>query len=216
MERTVCLAKKLKKSKAKSKPNSKAKKADHAPKKKKKAAAPAGKLVEIEARLPITDHDARLRGKVAYEKMQERDKLILERKTVASGYKATIDALTSEATKLLKECNEGTELRAVKAREVKDFDQEEVRYLYQGEVIHVRPMTLADKQQDLPLKESKDAPLPKVSAVEKHPSESQPAKAEDLEEEDEGSGDARADVADVIKQETRANSKWSAVDGPRV
>ena len=132
---------------------------------KKKGAAPKpGRLVEVEAKLPLTDKAKVERGELACQKMVECDGLILERKTVANEYKARVDALTSEATKLLLEFREGREIRTVKAHEIKNFERNTVEYLYKDVVIHQRPMTLADRQDELPIKE-KNAPLPRVSAL---------------------------------------------------
>jgi hypothetical protein len=140
----------------------KTKKSKPSPKKKTETAA--FKMVEIEAKLPLTDSEKVKRGEIACEKLQARDGLILERKTVANEYKARIDALTSEATKLLLEFREGREIRKVKAKEIRNFAKSQVEYVYKGQVIHCRSMTLADRQDDLPLKD-KNAPLPQVSAL---------------------------------------------------
>ena len=207
-------------SKKTKKPESKQKKNQH-------RASPTGKLVEIDAKLPITDAMCRERGKQAYMKLHERDNLILERKSVAADYKARIDALTSELTKLLMEFNDGIEVRTVRAREVRNFKDRTVDYIYQGKVIHSRAMTLADRQDDLPFKD-KNAPIPKVDGV---TSETKPAKdahagakviriADSATKHDpvaaahQKDADAkRADIASVIQSETSAKSKWSAVDG---
>ena len=125
----------------------------------------SGRLVEIDLKLPLTDAEARKRSKLAWEKRQEKEKLILERKDVANRYKARIDALTAEESKLLEESSEGLETRTVKATEVKNHDSGMMQYFYKGELRLQRPMNLAEKQQDeLPLKQPKTAPVPKVSA----------------------------------------------------
>lgn len=194
--------------------------------KQKKSSAPATKLVEIEAKLPLTNEEKVKRGEIACGKMVERDSLILERKSVANEYKARIDALTSEATKLLLEFREGREIRKVKAREFRNFSKSQVEYFYKGVVIHSRTMTLADRQDDLPLKD-KNAPLPQVSAV---ADEVAAAKAgaktakviriaaaatrDTVAEAHQKDEDAkRADIAGVIADETNKKSKWSSVDG---
>lgn len=134
--------------------------------KKKAVEQKPGRLVEIDLKLPLTDSEARQRSKLAWEKSQERDKLILERKDVANRYKARIDALTAETTTLLEESSEGLEVRSVKAREIKNHDRGMMEFWYKDELRHQRPMTLQEKQQDdLPLKESKAAPIPKASAT---------------------------------------------------
>ena len=201
----------------------------------------SGRLVEIDLKLPLTDAEARKRSKLAWEKRQEKEKLILERKDVANRYKARIDALTAEESKLLEESSEGLETRTVKATEVKNHDSGMMQYFYKGELRLQRPMNLAEKQQDeLPLKQSKTAPVPKVSAA---PAESdgeedlrptelkhtmdaprvrkapdlrslpQPDPIAAVHEADEQA--KREDVADVIQQETSARSKWSMTDGVR-
>lgn len=125
-------------------------------------------MVEVEAKLPLTDSDARGRSKFALQKLQERDSLILERKTVANEYKSRIDALTCEATKLLTEAGEGLEVRTVKAREMKDFEKSVIQYIYKGQVIHTRALTLVDRQAEIPVK-GIAAPAPKVSAIQDTP-----------------------------------------------
>ncbi|MGZ3687334.1 MAG: hypothetical protein ACXWPM_06780 [Bdellovibrionota bacterium] len=191
--------------------------------------AKPGKLVEIEAKLPLTDAAARERGNIACQKLEERDKLILERKKVADEYAARISALQSEAKKLLLEFREARELRTVKAREIRNFEKGQVEYHYKGEIIHSRTMTLADRQDDLPLKESKNAPLPKVSVLtdsaDLRPTELKPAGATvttlkrgpkyDPVAEAHALGEAtqRADVAAVIQEETSARGKWNSIDG---
>jgi hypothetical protein len=204
----------------------------------------SNRLVEIEAKLPLTDRAKVERGEIAAKKLQERDRLVLERKSVASEYKARIDALTSEATKLLLEFTEGRELRTVKAREIRNFVRNLVEYHYKGEMIHSRPMTLADRQDELPLKE-KD--LPKVSAVvpkdesqEKAPESEKPAaviRHEDLhpavgasvhpisqplpkhdpvaEAHAADENARRADIAGTIQEQTNPRSAWTQTDGAR-
>jgi hypothetical protein len=206
------LAKKIKKSKKKSSKTQK-----------QQGDSPVGKLVEIEAKLPLTDRAKVERGEVAAAKLQERDKLVLQRKDVANQYKAKIDALTSEATKLLLEFSEGREVRTVKAREIRNFAKNEVEYLYKGQVIYSRALTLADRQDELPIKD-KTAPLPKVSAVDPSQKESSaipagatvtPIKRDAAPATNKRSSDSDNDLSSVIKEETSVRSKWSAVDGAK-
>lgn len=204
------------------------------------AAAPVGKLVEIDVKLPLTDAEARIRSKMAWEKRQEKDKLVLERKDIANRYKARIDSLSAEESTLLEESSEGLEVRTVKAREIKNHGRQMMEYHYKGDIVFQRPMTLAEKQQDeLPMDPPASAPLPKVSAVAaksdevdvrptelKHtmeapkkkpvlrplptPSNDPVAAAHAVDEQAQ-----REDVASVIRSETSARDKWSATDGIR-
>jgi hypothetical protein len=150
------------------------------------AAQPEGRLVEIEVKLPLTDKAKVERGQIACEKLKERDSLIIERKSVANEYKARIDALTSEATKLLLEFQEGREVRPVRAREVKNHARGMMEFYYKGEKVFERPLVLAEKQQpDLPISGGAppEAMIPKVPGVDASPAL--------VEEDDEEESDVR-------------------------
>lgn len=212
------MAKKVKSSKTKA-TKAKAKKIE----KEVRASVESVKTVEIEAKLPITDAEARKRGNIAYDKMKERDDLILERKSVANEFKARIDALTSESTKLLMEMRESRELRKVKCREIRNFAKKQVEFHYKGDIVLTRPMIAEDHQEELPLLDNPSvSKVPATTATKLRPRALKPgeppANLESMHDpvaeahtSDEKS--VREDIASVIQSETSAKSKWSSVDG---
>lgn len=149
------------------KKESKSPKAAKSPKAKKEKKAPAkvkGRRVEIEVEVGLSDREKVKRGERACELLKQRDALILERKSVADEYKSRIVGVDGEAKKLLNEFTTGREKKTVNALEVKNFAKQTVEHHFQGKCVASRPMTIADRQTELPLGEP-PAPAPVARAA---------------------------------------------------
>lgn len=197
--------------------------------------------VDVIAEIPLSDKEKVKRGEIACVKLNERDRLVLERKDVANKYAATIRALDSEAKKLLDEFETGFEKKAVSATEHKDFKRGVVEYRFNGKVVKSREMTFADRQEELPLGasvhpiraqkgEAHTARVQKqlelgspeakacASGAAKMPRGERQALslAERTNEEADARGlaESRKDIAESIREQTNGKTAHSSVDGP--
>lgn len=134
------------------------------PNKGEKAAEPKEKRVEIEVEIGLSDKEKVKRGEEACRLMNERDGLVLERKSVSDRYAARIKSLDSDAKRLLEEFKTGREKTTVNALEKKNYPKSVVEYVFKGKVVKTREMTFADRQSELPLKEKPLTPELKKAA----------------------------------------------------
>jgi hypothetical protein len=109
-------------------------------------------LTEI---LPVvlTDDEVRERGIKLAGVLQDIGREEFSKKSFNEGVKGRVDALESEADKLVTVIRAGKEDREVQVEEQKDYKAQEVRTvrLDTGEVIHHRAMTPRELQRPLPI-----------------------------------------------------------------
>lgn len=166
---------------------------------KKKSKAPE-KVVDIEVQLPISAIEARKRGEMAGEKLEEADKLEIERKSVSAQFLARIKSLNAQARTLLKEARGEFETKTVKAHERRNFKTKKVEFWFKGKLVKSREMTFADHQEELPLKAKAWRKREVGSDSVGGPSRGVKQPIDD-------------DVAGAIRQQTNAKTAHSSVDG---
>lgn len=134
-------------------------------------------------------------GKESAELDRQIDDKELELKEETERRKGEIKTLQSDMRKKLRLIRQGFETRNVECEEIKDFNRNVVEYYYQGEMVHERVMEPSERQlQLIKDKHEKAQSEAKEAANGSHPTSKQ------------------AEVASIIKDETRRTTKHSSVD----
>ena len=89
------------------------------------------------------------RSKMLAETCAEKARLIEEKKSVSSDYKAKIDAKDSTISLLSSNVTNGYEVKNVECEVEYDYEQGLKRYFYQGVLYDTVAMTDADRQLDI-------------------------------------------------------------------
>ncbi len=187
----------------------------------KAAAEPRGKKVLRAVMLPLSDKSKVERGELAHQKLADVDRLEAEKAKVAKEYKEEIGACRTEARKLLDEFSSGQEKREVMVTEVRNFGRNIVEYWYHGRLVETRELTLADKQDELPLKGGKvKEKAASEAAAPPAPSNVTSLRTRDVTPkrgigEDPPAVDGDQEIAAARREESSARKKWSATDGAR-
>jgi hypothetical protein len=107
------------------------------------------------------------RNKMAFDMarfFKEMNRLEDEKKAVTSDFKAKIDAVSSRVKEISGSINTGWEMRSVKCRIIKDFEERTVTLIRvdDGKVASVREMTDSEMQMSFHLAESEDSEVQEI------------------------------------------------------
>lgn len=168
-------------------------------KKNKKAVAPTmknpkGKKVTREVEI---DLDQSIKLKLAdelTEKSRALSKLKTEYDEVKQKWKERLYPVETRVNCILNFFENGKEKKVVECVMVKNYDANKVEYWYEGKIVDHRPMTVADRQEDMPLN-TRRGRSKENSVVMPTPT-------------------AQEEIADIVKAETSKKTKHSSVDGP--
>ena len=162
------------------------------------------KRINKELPIPLTEQEFSERGKELAEAHKEYGSLEREFKAVKKDWAAKLGSKEEHVSQLAGVIRDGFERRIVECEVVLDFTSNEVRYVYQGNVIETRAMTAEERQQGFAFDASVIRRTPdEVLAAEPEPIDASYTVVQDPQEE----------IRDIIRDETRQLTKSSAVDG---
>lgn len=172
---------------------------------KKSKAVNTERTIMKEITFTLSDKDKAELGKRAGAVDKELADLKEEFADVRKDFKSRIDLKDRELKNLLRASRDGKEERMVEVTEVKDFDAVKVRYMFKGKVVLERDMEWAERQTEMKVDNGKSKKSAKDDVRAKMASPVAGGVSGP-------SVNGRADVSDVIKEETNKKTKKSAVD----
>lgn len=154
-------------------------------------------------------------AETAYDHELEARKLELQFDDLKDQWKSKISAQLAKAGELRSQFYKNKRTRSLSAVMIKDYDSQEVRFYYKGEVIESRTMTKEELQMQL--SEVKPG-APKTKALVADEAQD---KVKVLKTRDAGKSIAQVSgkkakdesIADVIRMETGRKTKTNAIDG---
>lgn len=161
----------------------------------KKTKTPKGTKVTREVEIDLDEKlKLKLVGELA-EKSRSLTKLNTEFDEVKNKWKERIKPVQDRVETILAFIENGKEKKTVETTMVKNFEENRIEYWLDGVVVDHRPMTVTDRQEELPVKTRKGRiKEANVKTVE-------PTTRDE-------------DIAQVHRLETSKRTKTSAVDGP--
>lgn len=159
--------------------------------------------VEREIDFKLSEEEVAQFARKAAEVEQEAAKIMIEFESVKKDWKAKLKVHESERLNLMSMIRDGFQKRKVKCLEQKDFKTNTVFYIYGGSIMDERALTVDERQSALAMSGFGHSPV--VA-----PSSEDEAMANVPLSQDEQSREMR----DVIRDETRAATKHSSLDGP--
>lgn len=107
------------------------------------------KEIEKYLNFKLTEEDFAEKGKEAGKLAGEFGKLEAEFDGIKREWKEKLESKETELSLVLGTIRRGDEDRKVKCIEQKDFVQHVVNYIFDGEIMHTRPMELNERQMEL-------------------------------------------------------------------
>lgn len=120
-------------------------------------------IVTKELTFKLTEKEIAQKGKSAAESKTRLTEKNHEFENVKQKYKGEIGAIECELSDHLSTIKRGTEDRTVECTMVKDFSRHVVEYVYNGEIMEERPMTMDERQPEL-LPSRRATPAPETTA----------------------------------------------------
>lgn len=152
---------------------------------------PKGKKVTREVEIDLDDSTHAKLSKERGDKLRTKARLTAEFEEVKTKWTERIKPISDRLAVLDESVRNGKEKKTVECVLVKNFEDNKMEYWFEGKIVDHRPMTAADRQEDLVLKNKKKRTNSVVMP----------------EKED--------DVTNVRKLETSKRTKHSSVDGPK-
>ena len=162
---------------------------------------PTGKLVKRMISFKLTQLEMAKKGEAAAKVNEALEVAVLKKKEAMSHHNEKIKGLTAKISKFLNQINAGLEERDVECIEVKNFENNEMEYWFEGDMVFARKMEPADRQEEMDLKPKRGAKWQQAA-----PRKSFPVSSEEAREKEE--------IASVHRLETSKKTKRSSVDGP--
>lgn len=158
-----------------------------------KKKTPKGTTVTREVEITLDD---KTRAKLAQElgdKLKSETKLKTEFADVKAKWNERITPVSDRIAAIENFLENGTEKKTVETTMVKNFEENTVEYWFEDRIVDHRPMSVTDRQEDMPLKTKRGRT--KENSV-------KPVTTE------------QDDINNVRKLETSKKTKHSSVDGP--
>lgn len=154
---------------------------------------PAGTKIKKEFVFKLTKDDKEKYFDKLGVLREQLNKMMIEFDNVKEAWKAKVNAKADELAVIENIATKGEEIRTLESTMVKDFDQKEIRYYFEGKVIETRAATIDELQMEMKVLKTRDAgkTIANVS----------------------GKKAKNTDIADVIRMETGRKTKTNAIDG---
>lgn len=177
-----------------------------------------GQKITKEFQFKLTDEEGHKLGKAAGALEKDIAGLEAKKKEAAADWNTKIKTRADKLHSILEALGCGEEKRTVDVMMFKDFEGGEVRFEFNGVVLERRPMTSQERQMNIDDVERRTA---KPVDIEERGTRARGVKQKLLGGKDPvaaaheaEAGLGRADMEDVIRQETKRGTKSSSVDGP--
>lgn len=116
-----------------------------------KKQAPVGEKIKRALPFKLNDEQKARKGEQAALLSKKLAEVVEKKKEEVAKFTASIKNLQNQIHDRLRCIEEGIERREVECTEVKNFNENQVEYHFEGKVLETRPMTEVDRQTEMKL-----------------------------------------------------------------